>query len=307
MKIKKDITNSDWVSLIIPNFNGEKLLEENLSFVFEAFANKENKILEIIIVDDASNDGSVNFIKRNYPDIRLIKHKLNRGFPAAVNTGVRMAKGDYIALLNTDVKPSRNFLVDSLVHFKNEKVFAVSFHEKGYGWARGYFEDGFINHEQGKESKSVHETFWVSGGSGIFRRSMWLKLGGMDEKLFTPFYWEDIDISYRAAKRGWLLLWEPNSKVIHEHESTMKKISINYRKRIQERNQLIFIWKNITSPQLLKRHFAGLIKRISRHPGYLRIVFLALKKIRIVIKARRKEIKEGKISDEAIFAKFKND
>lgn len=294
------------VSIVIPNYNGGELLVKNIPFVLEAYKNKENKIFEIIVVDDASSDNSVDLLKKDFPEIKLIKHKKNRGFSSAVNTGVRMSKGDLVVLLNTDVVPSIDFLVNALPHFKNEKVFSVSFHEKGYGWARGFFSDGFINHEQGSESKNAHESFWVNGGSGIFRRNMWVKLGGMDEKLLNPFYWEDIDLSYRAAKRGWFLLWEPKAKVIHEHESTMRKIPQGYKKRVQERNQLIVIWKNITSPQLFKKHLTGLSKRIAKHPGYLKIVVAALLKIKKILKARKKEVKEGRVSDETIFARFKN-
>ena len=221
------------VSLVIPNYNGEELIQKNLPYVISAYKSNENKIVEIIVVDDASSDKSVSLLKKDFPEVKIIKHKINRGFSSSVNTGVRMSKGDLIALLNTDVIPDKDFLVHALPRFEDEKVFAVSFHEKGYGWAKGCFFDGFINHEQGKESKNVHDTFWVSGGSGIFKRSLWMKLGGMDEKLLSPFYWEDIDISYRAAKRGWLLLWEPRVKVVHEHEVTMRKVSQNYKNMIQ--------------------------------------------------------------------------
>lgn len=293
------------VSIVIPNYNGEELLKSNLPHVLRAYKNKRNKIAEVIIVDDASTDESARLLKNNFSEVKMIRHTKNRGFSSTVNMGARMAKGNLIALLNTDVIPSEDFLVNALPHFNNEKTFAVSLHEKGYGWARGYFSDGFINHKQGKESKNAHETFWVNGGSGIFRRSMWMKLKGMDEKLLNPFYWEDIDLSYRAAKRGWTLLWEPKAKVIHEHEATMKKISQSYKRRIQERNQLIVIWKNITSPQLFRKHITGLLKRVSRHPGYLRIVFAALLRIRFILKVRNVEVKEGRVSDEAIFAKFK--
>ena len=294
------------VSVVIPNYNGAELLEKNLSHVIKAFKNKKNKIIEIIVVDDASSDGSVDFLKKSFPEIKIIIHKKNRGFSSTVNTGARMSKGNLIALLNTDVIPKEDFLVSALNHFENEKVFAVSFREKGYSWAKGYFSEGFINHEQGKISKNTRETFWVNGGSGIFKRSAWMKLGGMDEKLLNPFYWEDIDLSYRAAKRGWLLLWEPKAKVLHEHESTMSKIPQGYKRRIQERNQLIVIWKNITSPQLFRKHIEGLSKRISKHPGYTRIVIAALIKIKGILRARKKELKEGRVSDEAIFAKFKS-
>lgn len=292
------------VSVVIPNFNGEELLKKNLPSVLKAKDNPLNEIIEVIVVDDGSVDESVFLIKNNFPEVKLIKHKINRGFSASVNTGVRTAKGDLVVLMNTDVIPSQDFLVAVFSHFKDEKVFAVSLHEKGYAWARGIFKDGYIEIAPGEETIQAHLSFWVSGGSGVFRRSYWMKLGGMDEMLLSPFYWEDVDLCYRAMKRGWSLLWEPNAKVVHEHEATTSKIPQDYKRRIQERNQLILVWKNLTSTRLFRKHILGLVKRISRHPGYLRIVIMALMKIRGVIKARAREIKEGEISDEAIFAKF---
>jgi len=292
------------VSIVIPNYNGEKLLAKNLPKVFLAKENAKNRIKEIVIVDDASSDQSVKLIKEKFPEVKMIKHRLNRGFSAAVNTGARAAKGEFLALINSDVIPSEDFLVSVLPHFKKENVFAVSLHEKDYGWAKGAFKEGFIVHEPGKESRKTHDTFWVSGGSGVFRRNYWMKLGGMDERLLSPFYWEDIDLCYRAAKRGWRLLWEPRSKVIHKHELTIGKLPRKKVQRIHERNHLIFVWKNLTSPNLFKKHLVGLISRVSKHPGYLRIVLMALGRIRGVLKARKKEKKESKVSDEAIFARY---
>ena len=293
------------VSIVIPNYNGEELLAKNLPKVLLAKENAKNRIKEIVIVDDASSDQSVKLLKEKFPEVKMIKHRLNRGFSAAVNTGARAAKGELLALLNSDVIPEPNFLVDVLPHFKNDnKVFAVSLHEQGYGWAKGAFKDGFIVHLPARETKVTHPTFWVSGGSGVFRRDYWMKLGGMDERLLSPFYWEDIDLCYRAAKRGWRLLWEPRSKVIHKHESTIGKLPRKKVQRIHERNHLIFVWKNLTSPNLFKKHLVGLISRVRKHPGYLRIVLMALGRIRGVLKARKKEKKESKVSDEAIFARY---
>jgi len=293
------------VSIIIPNYNGRELLEKNLPQVLEACDNSNNHIIEVIIVDDASFDDSVSYLKKNFSSkVGVIKHTKNRGFSYSVNTGVRMAKGDLVVLLNTDVIPEKNFLESVLNHFNDGKVFAVSFRERGYSWAKGYFKDGFIVHEQGKESKETHDTFWVSGGSGIFRRKYWMKLNGMDEKLLSPFYWEDIDLSYRAAKRGLKLLWEPKSIVDHKHESTISKLTKSYVQRIRERNELLFIWKNLTSANLFKKHMRGLFLRVAKHPGYMRIVLMALTKLKLVINKRKKEIKETIISDEALFAKF---
>ncbi len=292
------------VSIIIPNFNGRELLEKNLPSVIKAKKYVPNRILEVIVVDDASRDDSWEFVKKNFSEVKLIRHRENRGFSASVNTGARAAKGEILVLLNSDVSPTRDFLVEAIRHFNNENVFGVSFHEKGFSWARGKFSDGFIVHESGKNDGKVHETFWISGGSGAFRRRYWMELGGMDEKLFSPFYWEDVDICYRAQKRGWICLWEPNSLVYHMHEATIGKLNLNFRKRIQEKNQLIFIWKNLTSPVLFRKHLLGLLKRIYKNPGYIRILILAISKVRLILKARKKEKKQAKISDESIFARF---
>lgn len=291
-------------SIIIPNYNGETLIAKNLPFVLKAMEKKENNISEIIIVDDGSEDGSVKLLKDKFPRVKLIKHKVNRGFSAAVNTGVRGSTGDLLVLLNSDVIPNEDFLVNTLSHFKNPKVFAVSLHEKGYGWAKGGFKDGYIQILPGEESNLFHESFYVSGGSGVFRRSTWMELGGMDEELLSPFYWEDIDLSFRAAKRGYIVGWEPESYVVHNHESTINKLSKNYVSRIKERNQLLCLWKNITSPNLIRKHIAGLFTRLVKHPGYLIVILMAVARLRIALKKKKREIKESKVSDEAIFSRF---
>lgn len=293
------------ISIVIPNFNGRSLLEKNLQSVLSAKRNKKNKIKEIIIVDDASSDDSVDYLKKNFKDeIKLVVHKLNRGFASSVNTGARTAKGDFVCLLNTDVIPSDDFLETMDEDFKDEQVFAVSLHEKGYGFAFGKFKDGYIVHGGVSESKKVENTFWANGGSGVFRRETWMELKGMDEAVLSPFYWEDIDLSYRAQKRGYKVLWDSRANVIHEHEATMKRLNQTYVNRIRERNQLLFIWKNLTSSNLMKKHTVAVIKRVLRHPGYLRIVLMARKKFKEVMEARNIELKETRVSDEAVFAKF---
>ncbi|MEK7550244.1 MAG: glycosyltransferase family 2 protein [Patescibacteria group bacterium] len=293
------------ISIVIPWYNTEWLAEKNLPNILSALKNPKNHIIEIIVVDDSSSDNSVTIIKSLFPEVKVIRHKVNRGFSASVNTGVRMARGDIVCLLNSDVLPKVNFLESVLIHFKNSKLFAVSLNEAGsFGWAKGFFRDGFIGHEPGGKGESPHSTFWVSGGSGVFRRDLWTKLGGMDETLFSPFYWEDLDLSYRAMKRGYQLIWEPKGMVEHKHETTIKKLPQGYVNRIRERNQLFFIWKNLGSPNLLRKSIVGVIKRIFSHPGYARIVLMALVKIRPLLKARLKEKLETKVSDEAIFSRF---
>lgn len=293
------------VSIVIPNFNGKDLLAKNLPLVLTAKEFKGNNISEIIIVDDGSYDESVSFIRKTFPTVRLIVHKKNRGFSCAVNTGARMCKGDLICLLNSDVIPEEKFLVSTLPHFQNKKVFAVSLRERGYSWATGNFIGGYLNHNQGQPTQTSHYSLWASGGSAVFRRSTWMELGGMDEKVFSPFYWEDIDLSYRATKRGYDVLWEPGSIVDHKHESTVSKLSRKYVQRIRERNELLFIWKNIHSKKFINNHIFAMFKRMFSHPGYLIIILMALSKLGITLKARKKEMKESKVCDEAVFERVK--
>lgn len=293
------------VSVVIPNVNGKLIMEKNLPKLFEAVNNPKNGIIEVIIVDDGSRDDSVEFLNKNYKGkIKLIKHTKNRGFSTAINTGVNATKGDLILLINTDVIPDIDFLEPVLPHFKNPKVFAVSTHEEGYGGANGSFSNGYIQLRMNSETKDSHQSFYVSGGSGVFRKSIWKELGGMDEKLLSPFYWEDIDLCYRASKRGYINLWEPKGKVIHKHESTISKFPKTYVSRVKERNQLLMLWKNIHSKNLIKKHIVAMFLRALKHPGYFIVIFMALGRLSIALRAKKKEIKECKVSDEAIFANY---
>lgn len=293
------------ISIVIPNWNGASLLSKNLPRVIDAKRNVKNKIVEIILVDDGSTDNSVEIIKSFSEEIRLVRHRINRGFPVAVNTGVRFARGTHVCLLNTDVVPSEHFLAPTISYLEDRTVFGISLHEQGFGPAKGYF-DGYLKHSGGEESVGVSETLWLSGGSCVVSKEIWKKLGGMDSKLLAPFYWEDVDIGYRAAKRGYKLLWVAEAHVVHAHESVIN-IS-NFKKQylniVKERNELLFIWKNITSENLIKRHRAALFNRLKRHPGYIKVVVAALTKWRLIVRRRKKEKEEATVSDEAVLAKF---
>lgn len=296
------------VSVIIPNWNGKKLLAKNLPKVIKASVYKKNNILEIIIVDDKSTDNSVRFLEKNFDGkTKIVRQSENRGFASTVNLGVARAKGDLVCLLNTDVIPSKNFLERAIKHFKNNQVFAVGLHEKGYGPSTGEFKNGYLEHKNAGELKEVSPTLWVSGGSGVFSKKIWRKLKGLDEKLYSPFYWEDVDLCYRAHKRGFELLWEPDSLVEHKHESVINEDNFNKRHLdiIKERNILLFHWKNITSEKYFNQHIVRLFTRSSRHIGYMRVIVEAVKSRKVVLKRRESEKREAVLSDEAVFAKFK--
>ncbi len=244
------------VSIILPNWNGEKLLSKNLDEVIRA-----SNGAEIIVADDASTDGSVLMLKEKFPDVIVVTNVKQQGFSGNVNSGVARATGDIVVLLNTDVRPTKNFLDALLPHFDDPSIFAVGCLERSHekegiverGRGLAWWEKGYFIHSKGNVTKGV--TAWVSGGSGAYRKAMWDEIGGMDTS-YNPFYWEDIDLSYTARKAGLKTLFEPKSIVGHFHEEG--KIKTSYSSfdvnRIAYRNQFFFIWKNLSDFRILLLH-----------------------------------------------------
>lgn len=288
-------------SIVIPNWNGKKLLEENLPKVIEY-----SKGAEIIIIDDASTDESVSFLQGKYPEIKLIVHGKNKGFGDTCNDGVKEARGDIIVLLNTDVIPEKDFLKPLSGYFEDESIFAVGLGEKngGPGWA--VFENGTIDLVRRERLNDSSIAFWASGGQSAFSKSKWLALGGFDE-LYKPFYWEDIDLSYRAWKRGYKVMWEPEAKVLHKHEGGVinTNYSRDYVSYFSERNRLIFLLKNINDLQMTFAVVFWVMKRAIR-PGLFKPFMAALIKLPEIINKRVKEGRDAKVSDKEIFARFRS-
>lgn len=294
------------ISIVIPYWNGAEKIYKHLPKVLE-FA-KANKITEVVATDDASTDETVALLKKDFPEIIVVERKINQGFASNVNTGFRKATGDYIFLLNSDAFPKDGALKFALPHFENPKVFSVGCNVGGL-WAIGGFKNGFFWHDQARQTTSgeakAHQTLWASGGSSFFRKSIWEELGGMDE-LFNPFYVEDVDLGYRATKRGYINIWEQRSRVEHYKESGVieNHFSESTISNIAERNMLIFIWKNITSEKLMAEHQLALAKRLMQHPKYWLIFLAALKKYPEIMSERQREKKYAQLADEEVFNIF---
>lgn len=257
-------------SIVIPSWKGISLLKQNLPAVLKLPA------MEVIVMDDASPENDIEFLQQNFPQVKAYRNEKNFGFGTNVNRGVAKATGDIIILLNLDARPAPDLLSHLEQHFLDPKVFAVSFAEQEHGPSRMIFKDGYISHQPILPiPATTSSTFWVSGGSGAFRRSTWNELGGLDP-IYDPFYWEDVDLCIRASQSGYQLLWEPQARVEHHHESTIgKHIKPTFKTRIQERNHLLITWKHMTLAQW-PVHVFFLIKRMIQHPGYLRIMTMAL-------------------------------
>lgn len=304
------------ISIVIPNFNGLKILKKNLSSVID-LAEKNNNVKEIIIVDDCSNDGSGDYIKNNYPKIKLILKPKNTGFIDTVNIGVKSATEEYILLLNTDIRPSIDLITNLINNFTNDRVFAVGCLDQSFegdkiierGRGIGFFDKGFFIHKRG-EIKN-RKTLWISGGSGMFNKKIWHSLGGLDN-LYSPFYWEDIDISYRALKSGYTIIFEPKAIVKHNHEEGA--IKQNYREvdilKISFRNQLIFTWKNITDKNYLLSHVFHLPLFLIYHllKGeyfYLKGFIDAFCKFPLILSSRKNTVKLFRKNDKEVLDLFR--
>lgn len=281
------------ITTVIPTYNGVELLKKHLNDVIACLENGD----ELIIVDDASTDTTVETLEANFslqkvettptvtdlpksyfPQVNKTTFKIyfgkfensrkkirivvvvnpkNLRFAATVNIGVALATNQRILVINNDVSPAPDVAKILSKHFEDERVFAVGCMElqplntdEISGKNKIWFEKGLFHHSKADNFEFGH-TGWVSGGSGMFDRSKWLELNGFDQ-LFYPAYWEDIDLSVRASKRGWQVLFDPNAVVYHVHESTNSDVF--GQKKIQEMS-----WKN--ADRFTWRH-ANLLNKI---------------------------------------------
>lgn len=287
------------VSIIIPNWNGEQKLQENLPQVL-----KTKGVDEVIVVDDGSTDGSVALIEKEFPQIKLIKREKNSGFSSTVNLGVSKSVSGLVFILNSDAVPFEDCLKNIIPHFEDPKVFSVGLNNGG-NWSWAKWEDGYFWHYKSNAKVETHQTLWVSGGSGVFRKSIWQELGGFDE-VFDPFYEEDLDLGYRATKRGYFNIWE--EKAIVEHKKDQGVIAKNFSKskisKIAQRNQLYFIWKNMTDKGLMGQHLQALIRKVLKSPNYLLILISALACVNKIKRKRQVEVKQSKLGDIELLNKY---
>lgn len=314
------------ISIVIPNFNGEKLLRENLPFVLSAIEEYHRGSKEVIIADDRSEDNSIavsqEILSKIVPkDIswKVVENKTqSQGFSSNVNRGVDHAGGDIVILLNTDVKPEKDFLEPLLKHFADQSVFAVGCVDKSIedgkiilrGRGIGTFKNGFLVHSAGNIEKS--STLWVSGGSSAFRKDIWKTLGGFNV-LYDPFYWEDIDLSYRAQKIGKKIIFEKKSIVVHEHSTgSIKSHYSPYDvKVIAYCNQFLFVWLNITDWNLVLKHLFYIPYHVlnalkGKDTAFLLGFLRATRKLPKALLYRRKMKKQFVKSDREILSQYIN-
>ncbi len=252
------------LSIVIPSWNGRALLERFLPSVVGAAAAYEatcRQRTEILVADDASEDGTPAWLARNFPRLRCESSAQRRGFGPTANRGIRAASYTLVYLLNNDVALEPATLPPLAAHFNSPRVFAVAGQVYDYqtgvlsgAGQLGRFRRGFLEiHRRYFVAEALETggtpwlTLFTSGGSSLFDREKFLALGGFDD-LLAPFGWEDVELSLRAWKQGYELHYEPRSAVWHQFSST---ISPGFRRRyvrtIYERNRLLGHWLHLDS------------------------------------------------------------
>lgn len=244
------------VTVVIPNYNGIKYIDDCLKSLFAG-----EMVPEIIVIDNGSSDGSAEIVEKNYPMCKLVRFEKNQGFCRAVNEGIRLADTKYVILLNNDTVADKK-LVSSLVNAIQNRKNAFSVSAKmlsmqspdmiddagdlycALGWA---FALG-----KGKDSRSYSapgKIFAACGGAAIYRKDIFSVIGYFDENHFA--YLEDIDIGYRAKISGYANYYEPDAVVYHAGSAVSGSRYNEFKVRLSSRNSIYLIYKNMPVLQIL--------------------------------------------------------
>ena len=211
------------VSIIIVNYNGKELLQKCLDSLLKV--NYDN--FEIILVDNNSTDGTVEFITKNYPSLIIIKLDSNKGFAEPNNVAAKISKGKYLLFLNNDTVVTPNFISEMVKVMETDKKIAICqsllLKPDGSVDSSGDFIDHLgVVYNSKTEIDEIREVSSARGASMLVRSDIFKKLDGFDQKFFVTF--EDVDLCWRSWILGYRVLIIPTSIVYHEGGITIKKI-----------------------------------------------------------------------------------
>ncbi len=312
------------ISVVIPNYNGRSLLEQNLPILYSVLQETQVEY-EIIISDDASTDDYLSFIKIRFPDVILIASNINRGFSPTINKGIVRASRDLIFILNTDVKLVSGYFVHLFDYFDIADTFGVTsrfigtnddkIHEAAkYPYQTKTRKIQPINFYI-EESKNYRvPTLYLSGGASLIDRNKLQALGGFDE-IFAPFYVEDLDLSIRAWRAGWRCYYEHRAICRHSPSATIAaRHNQNNIWVTTQRNKLILHsihLSNLSKTLWYMRQMVTLIfQGIGLRLKYHRAFFQFLLKRDLIRKSRRRfeELSNGEVlSIESIMKKLRHE
>lgn len=267
------------VSVVVLNHNGRQFLGECFRSLGQGLNYPQEK-LQIIMVDNASSDGSAEYIEANFPEVEIIRNSANLGFAAGNNIGAREAEGEYLAFLNNDTRVHPDWLIELVRSVsKNEDVICAGSKILSWDGKRIDFIGGAMNFhgmgfqiDYGEEYKGGHEEdkeiLFACGASMLIRRDIFLDCGGFDEHFFA--YYEDVDLGWQLWVLGYRVLFAAKSIAYHRHHGTTQHAPEARRRLLRERNALYSIIKNYeaeTLDQVLPVALLLLLKRLYLESG----------------------------------------
>jgi GT2 family glycosyltransferase len=215
------------VSVIIVNYNGRAFLEKCLSSLLA----QSYPDVEIILVDNASRDDSIEYLRKEFPSVKIIANKENLGFAKGNNIGIKAAKGELIATVNNDTEVASKWVeklvkainsdenvgmcASKMLFMKNPELInstGICISRSGACWDRGMFE------RDNGQYECIEEVFGPCAGAAMYRKSMLDEIGLFDEDFYA--YMEDVDLAFRGRLAGWKCLYVPNAVVYHMHGGT---------------------------------------------------------------------------------------
>ncbi len=267
------MTKRAQIAIVILNWNGKKLFDNFLPSVIK---HSKSVNAEIIVADNGSTDRSLEHIKNNYPSVKVIDLKANYGFAEGYNQALQKVNADYLVILNSDVKVTKNWIEPCLARFEEDEMIAVvqpkilSFNQPEYfeyAGATGGFIDKFgypfcrgrilnrMEKDLGQYDKPS-PVFWATGACMFVRANEFKTAGGFDGDFWA--HMEEIDLCWRLKNQGYKIVYEPRSVVYHLGGGTLsygspKKIYLNFR------NNLYMLFKNLPKRQFTRIFFIRLV------------------------------------------------
>lgn len=296
-------------SILVLNYNGKELLRKYLPSVVEAVEHDGNNH-EIVVVDNASTDGSADFVEKQFPSVKVRRMGKNLRF-YSYNDVVAECNSDLVILLNNDVKVDKNYLKPLIERFADPDVFGVMpLIDSDKPWEKyiyrcaGEFKCGTLGSGRSLQLAGGGYSLYIHCAS-CYDRKKFLEIGSFDW-LFWPEYGPEFDISYRAWKRGWKLLFEPDSRVFHEGGLTLNnQFSEQKRNAMGMETNMKIVLKNFSSPGILVNFFLWSFLRFAksilrRNAFGLRAFYNVVVALPKIVRSRLKARRHCKIGDREV-------
>ena len=300
-------------SVVVLNYNGKQHLRD----CFESLEAQDYKDFEIIFVDNASKDGSIEYVKKNYPKIKAISNAKNLGFAGGNNTGMRAAKGEFVVILNNDTKADKSWLKNLVKEAKKHQLIGMCASKMVY------FDNPEIMNSAGLQvsrngrgkdigikelAKNHSKNKWVvgpCGGAALYKKEMLEDVKEGEDYFDTSYfiYYEDLDLALRGQSRGWRCRYVADAVVYHKEGMDTSKVK-GLGVTCGIRNKIYTIIKNWPTPVLVSSFPVVFLEQTASFLYYLirldgnatKARFTMLKNIPRMMK-KRKVIQKRKKAD----------